>query len=185
MAYKKRVRFSNAIAKKILLNIEAKMTITKVCELPDMPDRRSIHRWRHQYPEFDINFKRSEAIRLSFLVDEMIELSDMDVINYLTKRDNEQPDKTKIWAETSRIRLRVDVIKFLSANLYGAKRHDNQSSRPDNVVNVVNYTPAAQGITNKPATKHVQDLQPSHLKNYVMLTPAQQAQQTQQDLLKP
>lgn len=171
---KPRVRYSHALSKKITSLIESKMTITKICELPDMPDRRTVHRWRHDYPKFDAQMALSERIRLSFLVDEMIDLTEGGAIDYLVNKLSRKPDKQELYEEITRRRLRVDTIKFLSAKLYGTKNYDVEVNNVDKVVNVVNYQSLkpVEGIS----VKQVPDLQPQSLKPKSLMTPAQLAQ---------
>lgn len=178
---KKRVRYSHAIAKKILLLIESKKTIARICEMPNMPEKRSIWRWRQEHEDFNEAFRRSEDIRLSGLVDEMIDLTEEDVIKYL-KDKGTVPDKGAVFAETQRRRLRVDTIKFLAARLYGTHSREPEETKVSTVVNVVNYKPETEVKEVGLAPKKVIDLQPAHLKSRTILTVAQQAQV---DSLKP
>lgn len=171
---KRSIRYSYALTKKILSLVESKMTITKICELPDMPDRRSIHRWRHEHPDFHEKMKRSEDIRLSFLVDEMIDLTDDRATDYLRKIFKKEPTRLEVADENIRRRLRVDTIKFLSAKLYGTKNYDVEVNNGDSVVNVLNYQPKTPD--QELPTKIIADLQPAHLKKPMNLTPAQKAQ---------
>ena len=180
-ARKKKIRYSYAISKKICELIESKMTLTKICELPDMPDRRSVHRWRHEHQEFDIKFRTSESIRLSFLVDEMIDITDVHNNTSFQTLENKlrrEPTKPEVNSYNQQLRLRVDTIKFLSANLYGPKKADIDLTVNDKVINVVSYDPPKSVET----ANKLPDLQPAYLKNASFLTLAQQAQV---DLLKP
>ncbi len=176
MSYKKRVRYSPAIGRKICGYIEDKMTITQLCKLPDMPDRRNIHRWRHKHDEFEEIYVRAEQIRLSFLVDEMLELTSGSVIKDLMRKNGVAPDKLEVHAEMHMRRLRVDVIKFLAAKLYGGDRGQGTVVKSDNIVNVVNYSPKVSDDNLMIQSKPVIDLQPQRLKSKSLLTVAQQAQ---------
>lgn len=172
----KMIRFSMKLAAKICMMIGDKMTITGICETKGMPNRRSIHRWRHQHPKFHDMMVVAEAIRLSNFVDEMMDLTsvDDDVIEYLTAKYFREPTQRELNAENIRRRLRVDTIKFLSAKLYADRSNSNNTTQIDKVVNVVNY---ASIKTDKPkGVSIIPDLQPDYLKHAAMLTPAQQAQ---------
>ena len=157
--------------------IEDKMTISGICETEGMPNRRSIHRWRHQHPKFNEMMVVSEQIRLTHLVDEMMDMTseEGDIVDYLTHKYSREPSQRELNAENIRRRLRVDTIKFLSAKLY-ADRSGGQGNitQVDKVINVVNY---ASIKTEKPkGVSIIPDLQPDYLKHAAMLTPAQQAQ---------
>lgn len=174
---KKKIRYSYALTKKILKLVESKMTISKICEIEGMPDRRSVHRWRHEHPDFDRQMMLSEKIRLSFLVDEMIDITNEDVILRLTKQYHREPTKCELYAVTQQLRLRVDTIKFLSAKLYGTRQSDVELTKIDNQINVISYESikTSKQIQNN----YVPDLQPAHLKDTAALTVAQKAQISQ------
>ncbi len=171
-----RVRFSMKLAARICVMIEDKMTISGICETKGMPSRRSIHRWRHQHPKFHEMMVVSEAIRLSNFVDEMMDVTSVqnDIIEYLTEKYFREPTQRELNAESTRRRLRVDTIKFLSATLYADRSASTNVTQVDKVINVVNY---ASIKTEKPkGVSIIPDLQPDYLKHAAMLTPAQQAQ---------
>ena len=170
------VRFSMKLAAKICVMIEDKMTISGICETKGMPHRRSIHRWRHQHPKFHEMMLVSEAIRLSNFVDEMMDVTSVenDIIEYLTEKYFREPTQRELNAESTRRRLRVDTIKFLSATLYADRSASTNVTQVDKVINVVNY---ASIKTETPKNGNIiPDLQPAYLKHAAMLTPAQQAQ---------
>ena len=169
------IRYSKVLARRVCDLIESKMTITEICKKIEMPDRRTIHRWRHKYPDFDERLIRSERIRLSFLVDEMIELTNEDMLVYLLDKNKRIPTRIEVYAESSRRRLRVDTIKFLSAKLYGTKSYEIEQQHIDKVIQVVNYQSNDRSI-NENQKKFIPDLQPKELKYTPVLTPAQQAQ---------
>ncbi len=165
MTKKTQVRYSKKLCDEILLLIEQKKTLTYICKLEGMPSMRSIYGWRHKYPDFNERFKVSEEIRVSCLVDEMLDMTEEGKSAYdrLVKKLGCEPSKGQLYSEEARIKERNGNTKFFVARLSGVRndrKSDNQDSTP---IVIKSYT--RDGAENS-SEKINQDLQPSHLKNY-------------------
>ncbi len=174
---KKRIRYSDALGRRIMDLIEDKMTIKKISEMEGMPSPKSIHRWRHQKPDFHQKMCKSERIRKVNFEDEMIDLTNEDVGEYLINKLGRSPDKNEIVLEMYQRRQRIDTLKFIVSKMYGTKPDEQSSHSYDRVINIVNYE--SQKTEEQKQLKVIPDLQPAHLKVNSNLTPAQQAQQAQ------
>ena len=170
---KRKIRYSYKLTKQIVKMIEAKMTLTKICEIEGMPDRSSVHRWRHEHPEFNEQLNIAEDIRLSAFVDEMIDLADYRAYDVLYKKLECEPSKAHVVSEMHRIRLKVDIIKFLAAKLYSHKTPAVDLTKIESVIKVVSY--ASEKTEEQKVKMIIPDRQPEHLKHAVF-TPTQQLQ---------
>lgn len=169
-------KYTHALSKKILLLIEDKHTVTDIGKLEGMPNRRTIHRWRNSFPDFNDRFLISEQIRTSFFRDEILELTRFNVYDALKKKysgiPDYEPNKNELLAENQRIRNRIDGLKFLTARFEGVKNSNAQISAASNVVNVISYSDNKDGGDT---INVIPDLQPDNLKNFDDMSAADKA----------
>lgn len=169
-------KYTHALSKKILLLIEDKHTVTDIGNLEGMPNRRTIHRWRNSFPDFNDRFLISEQIRASFFRDEIDELTRVNAYDRLKQKyswiDNYEPNKNELLSENQRIRMRIDGLKFLTARFEGVKNSNAQISAASSTVNVVSYT---GNIQEGQTLSDMPDLQPDNLKNFDNMTAADKA----------
>lgn len=110
-ARKAPVRYSQALADRILARLEAGESVTKICQSPDMPDKANVIRWAHDpdHP-FSQQYARARPRGYRLLAEEIMDIA-----------DEEPKDATAV----NHQRLRIDTRKWLLAKMlpkeYGEK----------------------------------------------------------------
>lgn len=169
-------KYTHALSKKILLLIEDKHTVTDIGNLEGMPNRRTIHRWRNSFPDFNERFIISEQIRASFFRDEIDELTRVNAYDRLKQKyswiSDYEPNKNELLSENQRIRMRIDGLKFLTARFEGVKNSNSKISDSMSNVNVLSYKNDTQ---EHESIEHMPDLQPKNLKNFDNMSAADKA----------
>lgn len=180
MPRKRKPKYTKKLCKKILSLIEDKKTLAHICRLPGMPCRRTVYNWREKYPEFDDSFHVSEDIRLSGLIDEMIENTDISSYDRLCERLKEEPSKAQLYSEENRIRERNNNTKFFASKMITSirRRDEKKDSQPTEFV-IKSYQSETNIDGTKPLQGVVKDLQPQHLKTYDGYTDQQKEQMRQ------
>jgi hypothetical protein len=97
--------------------------LPRLCKMySDMPDEKTIQRWRYQFEEFRLKYAQAKMIQADLLAEQCLEISDDARQDVRVTEDG----KTMIDSEfVARSRLRVDTRKWLASKLmpkqYGDK----------------------------------------------------------------
>ena len=176
---KKKIRYSYALTEKICKLIESGQTLATICKLEEMPDRRSVYRWRHEHAEFNVKFIVSEQIRLSALQDELLDstrfMDTPTVYEILANRLKREPNKLESTSFNQQVRMRIEALKYMISKFGGAGASNIDAALNEKPVKVMDYKLEKAADAPKDKRSNIIDLQPAHLKN-VKYTKAQQAQ---------
>lgn len=113
--------FSQKIADKIVDLIAGGKTLTEACKSPGMPNRRTVQRWCHQFPEFDRQYQRSQELLADALFDEIKAIADDGTGDVtIDAKGRQRVD----WENVNRSKLRVETRKWLAAQLNPRKYGD-------------------------------------------------------------
>ena len=108
--------------------------LQKLCMLNDnIPDKSTINRWRHRFPEFRAQYALAKCEQADLLAEECLDIADDDSldtkINPLT---GEEVCNTEFIA---RSRVRIDTRKWLAAKLlpkqYGRAAEEPEKTKSD------------------------------------------------------
>lgn len=164
---KKSIKYSKALAQRILSQIESGKNLREICRQDGYPTPRAVHLWRHKDihtigdKTFGEVFLVSESIRISNRVEQVLEAADEDGYTYLTKKLGREPSQLEVRSDEARRRRQIDTIKFLVAREISAQTKRVEVAHTGQIdsgmtVNVLSYNAAEEGS--------VIDLQPEHLK---------------------
>lgn len=110
-------------------------SLEKLCSnYEDLPDKKTIWRWRHKHPEFAELYRQAKISQIEVIVDEILEISDDTSNDRIIDSDGNVHCNNEYIA---RSRLRIDSRKWLAAKLvprvYG-KGADEQATLSDTLV---------------------------------------------------
>lgn len=93
--------------------------LIKLCKLhSELPDKGTINRWRHRFPEFRAQYAQAKCEQADLLAEECLEISDDDTYDTITKYNKDGSEYDACNTEwIARSRLRVDTRKWLASKL--------------------------------------------------------------------
>jgi hypothetical protein len=92
----------------IIQQIMAGENIKSICQMPGMPDRRTVHRWLADDKEFNIAYVKAAYVRAQELINESLEIA-----------DREKPSHKDVAADRLRITTRLKVAAVLNPAFSG------------------------------------------------------------------
>jgi len=103
--------------------------LKRLCAMyDDMPDKITINRWRHKYPEFCTRYTQAKIQQVETLVDEIIDIADDSTQDEII---NDQGMRVCNSEFIARSRLRIDTRKWLASKLvpkiYGLQTKEEKS----------------------------------------------------------
>ena len=130
---KPRVTHSEDLVSTILDRVAKGEPLSKVCDSPDMPTRKSFFEWVAKDPAILAAYNLAIEMRADLYAEETIQIADDGSRDYTVTEDGrEVPDHDHI----ARSRLRVDARKWYASKLapkkYGDKLDMNHGVQPDN-----------------------------------------------------
>ena len=93
-----------------------------VCAKDGMPHKSTVFRWIRTIEDFRDQYVRAKEESADALTDEMLDISDDSVNDYVTVDGQEKPNQENI----QRSRLRIDTRKWLASKLKPKKYGDKQ-----------------------------------------------------------
>ena len=108
-----KVDYSAKIVKKICDMIETGESVSKICRMKGMPEKKSVYRWLAKYPEFMEEYMAAKICGVEALVDQMMDIANDSSMDF--KEVNGK--KTFDGDHVQRSRLRIDTIKWVSTKL--------------------------------------------------------------------
>lgn len=113
--------------------------LTKLCELnPHFPARDTIYRWRWRYPNFSDQFNEAKKNQAEIMADELIEISDDSVNDYMETIDENQKIGYKLKGENvQRSKLRVETRKWIASKLLPKAYGTNMQEQVNESVTLV------------------------------------------------
>ncbi len=100
-------KFTSELADRICEQLADGMSMRKVCEAEDMPEKRTIFRWLRTNEEFCHQYEKAKEESADSMTDEMLDIVDGS-------------------GDTQRDRLRVDTRKWVASKLKPKKYGDYQ-----------------------------------------------------------
>lgn len=106
--------------------------LQKLCTLyPELPDKVTVNRWRHRFPEFRTQYAQAKCEQADLLAEECLDIADDDTFDTVTKYNKDGSEYDACNTEfIARSRLRVDTRKWLAAKLlpkqYGQNSEDKE-----------------------------------------------------------
>lgn len=89
--------------------------LQRLCSMyDDMPDKITINRWRHKYPEFRTQYAQAKVQQIDTLVDEIIDIADDSTQDEII---NDQGVRVCNSEFIARSKLRIDTRKWLASKL--------------------------------------------------------------------
>ena len=101
-------KFTQELADRLCEQLAEGMSMRKVCEAEDMPEKRTIFRWLRTNEEFCHQYEKAKAEAADSMTDEMLDIADEGS------------------GDTQRDRLRVDTRKWVASKLKPKKYGDYQ-----------------------------------------------------------
>lgn len=118
---KPRIVYSEDVLDLILDRVAAGEALSRVCNSPDMPTRKSFFEWVEKDPSIKIKYEFAIQLRADGLADDILQIAD-DGLNdtYQDDAGNTRTDQDVI----ARSRLRVDARKWLASKMAPKKYGD-------------------------------------------------------------
>lgn len=130
--------YTPELAARICHEIANGISLRKICDRPDMPNKDTILSWCGSNKEFSDQYARAREAQADYWADEIIDISDDSSQDEVEK---ERPDGSTYMAvdheHINRSRLRVDTRKWLMARMAPKKYGDRVQN--DSTINV-NFT---------------------------------------------
>lgn len=113
--------------------------LQKLCTLHDeLPDKVTINRWRHRFPEFRTQYAQAKCEQADLLAEECLDIADDDSNDTKISPEGYEICNTEFIA---RSRLRIDTRKWLAAKLlpkqYGPKVDDDKGHAAKSIVEML------------------------------------------------
>lgn len=113
--------YTEAKAKKILDKLAKGMTLNKICQADDMPDRHTVINWTRHFPEFYKKYCQARNDGIDAMAEEIIDIADDSGLDI-------KQDENGKWVvdgeAVSRARVRVDTRKWYACKLAPKKYGD-------------------------------------------------------------
>lgn len=105
--------------------------LIKLCKNnPELPDKATINRWRHRFPDFRAQYALAKCEQADLLAEECLEIADDDTYDTKITPEGNEVCNTEFIA---RSRLRVDTRKWLASKLlpkqYGQHSEEEQKDK--------------------------------------------------------
>ncbi len=101
--------YTDEKAAEILLLLQKPMTLTKICQMPDMPSTSSVFRWFQSHPEFREEYGKARQVQAQLYADEIIDISDDSAGDSIVDEFGNMKQNSEY---VNRARLRVDARKW-------------------------------------------------------------------------
>ena len=126
--------YTNDLADLICAGIAKGISLVRICEADDMPEVRSIYRWRREHESFSQNYTRAREDQADFHAEEILEISDNGSNDWMAEHDPDNPGYKLNGEHLQRSKLRVDTRKWIASkfkpNTY-ADKIKQELSNPD------------------------------------------------------
>lgn len=109
--------YTEEIGQEIARRISEGEPLARICRDPEMPNRRTVNRWRKEFPEFDALMLEARDLGADAIADECLEIADDGRNDWMEKLDkDEQPAGWVLNGEhISRSKLRIETrLKLLA-----------------------------------------------------------------------
>lgn len=100
-------KYSEALVDAICGQVADGLSLVKVCEAEDMPNRATVNRWLAEHEAFRDKYARARDAQADKIFEECLEIADQ----YDTKIDVVEPDTVQ------RAKLRIDTRKWMAGKL--------------------------------------------------------------------
>lgn len=117
--------YTQELADRLCEQLAHGRSLRSVCKADDMPDAATVFRWLRTNDQFCEQYTRAKAEAADAMVDEMLDIADDAVNDWMAANDPENPGYRLNGEAINRSRLRVDTRKWIAAKLkpkkYGEK----------------------------------------------------------------
>lgn len=120
--------YSEEFSDKLCALLAEGMSMHRACESDDMPNKRTVFKWLRTNDEFRHKYEIAKHEAADFLAEEMIEIADNGVNDYMDALGEEAGLAYKYNGEhVQRSRLRIDARKWTASKLKPKKYGDKMS----------------------------------------------------------
>lgn len=117
--------YTPELAAELFARMVGGLSLRKICEADDMPDRTTFFVWIQKHTEFANQYAIAAEARSEALVEDMLEIADNGTNDWMIDNDPDNPGYRLNGEHINRSRLRVDVRKWHASKLkpkkYGEK----------------------------------------------------------------
>ena len=113
-------KYTNELGDKICESIAKGISLAKMCKQKDMPEPRSVYRWRREIEEFSHNYDKAREDQADYMVEEILDIADNDVetpviVDGVPIMVDGKVVMTKDAVGVSHAKLRVDTRKWAAS----------------------------------------------------------------------
>lgn len=126
--------YTRELAEKICLNLAEGQSLRSICKAEEMPEWRTVLRWRVSNPEFCQQYEEARELQAETFYDELLEIADDGTNDFVTRCRKDGSEYTTPDMElVARSKMRVDARKWAMAKIlrgrYGEKVEHKHSGK--------------------------------------------------------